>query len=586
MSQGGWFAETDTSEYKGCVTNSTGAHFIQDSAVFTSSTATTTKIPIFAGAATVSSLDAGSGAIQTTGTLASGAATVSSLDAGSGTIETTGTVSGATLTGTLSTAAQSNITSVGTLTSLGVTGAITAGSLDAGSGTIETSGTVSGATLTGTLSTAAQSNITSVGTLTSLGVTGAITAGSLDAGSGTIETSGNIKATGSVEATSFMVGADHIIQAYTGSATDRALLLGFGGNTDRIGIGEASSGHATLGVYDHSNHTKPNAVIIENAKLGIGTGFTNGIPNALTEALEVVGNVKATGYYIGNEGFAKNSQGHLTFNTNIVTGGVELAGTLDFKDNSESPPEDYDARVTLSANGLNFVTGGNGSTALGMTLDSTQNLHITENITGNGDIYCIGTRDGTTLKSTQNINVGTVYDGVRYGAIQAAEATTVVNGIPVGVGIGLSSWVLNANRAVVAGYQAGTTNWGIFNWGTNGVGVYLTNGGNTWQTQSDERSKILHGELTNVLANVDSLRCVYYNYDNGETTEHVDTMGNTVPPLGRRIGFVAQDWLPHYPEVIDGSEDKTYSMAYTETIPILLQAIKELKARIEALENA
>jgi len=55
----------------------------------------------------------------------SGTTTVAALDAGSGAITTTGTVTGGTLAGTLSTAAQTNITSVGTLSSLTVSGDLT-----------------------------------------------------------------------------------------------------------------------------------------------------------------------------------------------------------------------------------------------------------------------------------------------------------------------------------------------------------------------------------------------------------------------------------------------------------------------------
>jgi trimeric autotransporter adhesin len=54
-----------------------------------------------------------------------GTTTVAALDAGSGAITTTGTVTGGTLAGTLSTAAQTNITSVGTLTGLTVNGDVT-----------------------------------------------------------------------------------------------------------------------------------------------------------------------------------------------------------------------------------------------------------------------------------------------------------------------------------------------------------------------------------------------------------------------------------------------------------------------------
>lgn len=64
--------------------------------------------------------------ITSVGALGAGSITsgFTSIDVGSGAITTSGTVSGGTLTGTLSTAAQTNITSVGTLTSLTTSGDI------------------------------------------------------------------------------------------------------------------------------------------------------------------------------------------------------------------------------------------------------------------------------------------------------------------------------------------------------------------------------------------------------------------------------------------------------------------------------
>jgi hypothetical protein len=73
--------------------------------------ATQAAITTAANLVTVGALDAGS--------ITSG---FTSIDVGSGAITTSGTVSGGTLTGTLSTAAQTNITSVGTLTSVTTSG--------------------------------------------------------------------------------------------------------------------------------------------------------------------------------------------------------------------------------------------------------------------------------------------------------------------------------------------------------------------------------------------------------------------------------------------------------------------------------
>ena len=51
------------------------------------------------------------------------------------------------------------------------------------------------------------------------------------------------------------------------------------------------------------------------------------------------------------------------------------------------------------------------------------------------------------------------------------------------------------------------------------------------------------------------------------------------------IGFIAQDWQEDFPQIVEQMEDEKIGMKYTETIPVLLKAIQELKAEIEILKN-
>jgi hypothetical protein len=102
----------------------------------------------------------------------------------------------------------------------------------------------------------------------------------------------------------------------------------------------------------------------------------------------------------------------------------------------------------------------------------------------------------------------------------------------------------------------------------NGTGVSLSQGSGSWSSESDERLKENIIELDNVLENINNLRAVKYNYKNGNDT---------------KIGFIAQDWQKDFSEVIE--EGEHLSMKYTETIPVLLKAIKELKAEIEELKK-
>ena len=119
------------------------------------------------------------------------------------------------------------------------------------------------------------------------------------------------------------------------------------------------------------------------------------------------------------------------------------------------------------------------------------------------------------------------------------------------------------------------------------VGVYLTNGGNSWSSYSDERLKENITDIGSVTEKIKDIRCVTYNRKDVDDENKHET-----------IGFIAQDFVGKFDQVLDESkvsdtdEETRYSIRYTETIPILLKAIQEqqtliesLTARIETLEG-
>ncbi len=119
------------------------------------------------------------------------------------------------------------------------------------------------------------------------------------------------------------------------------------------------------------------------------------------------------------------------------------------------------------------------------------------------------------------------------------------------------------------------------------VGVYLTNGGNSWSSYSDERLKENITDIGSVTEKIKDIRCVTYNRKDVDDENKHET-----------IGFIAQDFVGKFDQVLDESkvldsdEETRYSIRYTETIPILMKAIQEqqtliesLTARIETLEG-
>ena len=113
---------------------------------------------------------------------------------------------------------------------------------------------------------------------------------------------------------------------------------------------------------------------------------------------------------------------------------------------------------------------------------------------------------------------------------------------------------------------------------TNAAGPYVANGGTSWTSSSDERLKNITGEIQNGLAKVCTLRAAEYTWKS-------DTEAKP------QVGLIAQDILAVLPEAVqvpsEGATEKDGSLAmmgvqYTDVIPLLVAAIKELKAEFDA----
>lgn len=107
-------------------------------------------------------------------------------------------------------------------------------------------------------------------------------------------------------------------------------------------------------------------------------------------------------------------------------------------------------------------------------------------------------------------------------------------------------------------------------------GVYLANGGTSWTAVSDERYKDIIEPITNAAEKVSSLRAVVGKY-------------KTDVQNIRRSFLIAQDVQAVLPEAVTVGEnsqgEEQLGLSYTDTIPLLVAAIKELNTRLEAVEN-
>ena len=106
------------------------------------------------------------------------------------------------------------------------------------------------------------------------------------------------------------------------------------------------------------------------------------------------------------------------------------------------------------------------------------------------------------------------------------------------------------------------------------AGVYLSGGGATsWTAVSDERFKENLVPITDAATKVSSLRAVVGNY-----IESFD------PEKTRKPFLIAQDVLAVLPEAVSTDNPDQLGLSMTDVVPLLVAAIKELTARLAALE--
>ena len=122
----------------------------------------------------------------------------------------------------------------------------------------------------------------------------------------------------------------------------------------------------------------------------------------------------------------------------------------------------------------------------------------------------------------------------------------------------------------------------------NDFGVSLVADGMT--LTSDKRRKTDITTITGALNTVSQMRGVSFTYVNRDLERQTHmSMKN-----GKKLGFIAQEVIPLLPELILDSGEKAvelengycdrYNMDYGGVTPLLVEAIKELKAKNEALE--
>jgi uncharacterized protein YaiE (UPF0345 family) len=219
---------------------------------------------------------------------------------------------------------------------------------------------------------------------------------------------------------------------------------------------------------------------------------------------------------------------------------------------------------------------GNGNVGIG-TASPTVKLAVADT-TGSCLIRAFGNASGTTVtgqlgaSSSALVAVGAVSNHPLVFTTNDAEQMRITTGGLVLVGTSSASTqrltLYGATNQWGVGPSTSSDTFSILNGG--GAGVALTWGATSWSGVSDENLKNITGEINNGISKVCSLRAAEFTWKSDEKNKP-------------QVGLIAQDVQKVLPQAISEDASGSLSVRYTETIPLLVAAIKEQQALIENL---
>ncbi len=383
---------------------------------------------------------------------------------------------------------------------------------------------------------------------------------------GGLGVSGQITAGGSIIGAS-IIGSPNLVSRGLGAGQEGGqLVLGYGNNLATTITGQANNtwnvdvaSDQSFRIFRQNNAgTALTALTFTEATATATFGGSVGIGMAPALALDVLGNIRGTASITvnsptGNDFINTSSTGNLRMGWN--TFGVGIG---------------------------NAVVGTEASAPLLLATGSTERMRIatTGQVSFNANIASSSTTSGT-LAVTGGIGLtGALYAGSHV----VTSGNAYINNISPTLFMqdtDNTSAMLHVNSNLIYFLRGNGVNSAVWDSGPNGrhpMMLDLATGDVTFSGDvvafSDARLKKNIQVIDNALEKVQSLR--------GVTFEHLEQ--------GRGTGLIAQELQAVLPEAVktakDGKGDEYLTVAYGNTIGLLVEAIKELKAEIDALKAA
>ncbi len=347
-------------------------------------------------------------------------------------------------------------------------------------------------------------------------------------------------------------------------------LIGTGAGSKATGGSNTAVGSASLGTNAGSTTGVSNAAFglysltflttgSYNTAIGQDTLRSNTTASNNTAVGYQAGYANTTGYdntFIGYAAGGSNTTGYYNTFVGDYSGYSHTTGVWNTCIGKNSG-------YSLTTGSKNTIIGGYNGNQGGLDIRTASNYIVLSDGDGNPMAYCA--------------NAGTWRFGLG-GTTNDKQGTIQLNGAS-GSNLG---WYIdglnNGTRTNIIGNYS-QINGGTDTWLTlknTGGGVYLNGASATsWTAVSDETRKIIIEPITDAANKVSTLRTVIGRLK----TDEEDV---------RRPYLIAQDVQAVLPEAVSECEDREgthLGLSYTEVIPLLVAAIKELKAEIDTLKG-
>jgi hypothetical protein len=363
--------------------------------------------------------------------------------------------------------------------------------------------------------------------------------------------------------------------------------LSVGGNLSYTGTLTGSTGILNIGsgqIYKDASGNVGVGTATPAEKLQIASGGKIRInrPDNATHTLQYMGAGGTGGYVfdnINNDGFRWLFNGSEVLRIAATTGNVGIGATAPASKLDISGPNDAGSQIRLTR------TDNNQTLSVG-----TQYIGTFSN---NPMLFFANSAERMRITSAGNVGIGTgaptmllhVNGSSRLGNSEYDSGSIELNRQGTGDRVAFIDFHSSGTPGAVDFSARLIRNSGVngrvdlTNTGTGSVhvvantnGVALANGATSWAAISDERLKTDLVGITNAVSKVASLRAVTGRYKTDDENKS-------------RAFLIAQEIQAVLPEAVDIGDDEmeTLSLRYTDTIPLLVAAIKEQQAQIEQL---